>query len=93
MAKMWDDGKFYSELIFNADHFIEHLPHAIEAFFYISENCEMGKSDVYDGPKCGDYAKGAHANYLRHFNLSAEEVPLVHFDLWNWEMPFEQKFY
>lgn len=75
--KMWNDGKFYDEHIFDAFTFTSNLPKSIVAFFFIRGNC----GDAYDGPKCESYVRLAHANFLRHFGLTRDDVPLVRLDL------------
>lgn len=84
-AKFWDDGKFYDELIFDAEYFVANLPHSITAFFFQPGLCG---GDAYDGPKCTDYAIGAHRNFLAHYGLTKEDVPLLQFDSFNWDLPF-----
>ena len=59
-------------------------PFSAAAVFFLPTKCE----DIYDGPKCEDYARGAHRNILRHFRLTETEIPLVKFDYFNWETPF-----
>ena len=83
--KMWDDGKYYDELIFESAAYMRELPKSVEAIFYTTGTC----GDVYDGPKCAQYARAAHGNFLRHFGLTAKDVPLLKFDLFNWQQPFE----
>ena len=83
--KVWDDHKFYNELILDDQEYKDHLPHSIDAVFFLPTACD----DVFDGPKCEAYARGAHRNLLRHFELTEEQLPLVRFDYNNWERPFE----
>ena len=85
--KFWDDHKFYSELIFDADYYRAHLPKSVTAFFFVPSVCA---GDIFDGPKCKDYAIGAHRNFLASFGLRAATVPLLRFDPSNWEAPFEE---
>ena len=67
----------------------------VEAMFYIYSgnqgrgNGDCGKgADIYDGPKCEDYARAAHRKFLQTFNLQERQVPLLKLDLWNWDYPF-----
>ena len=83
--KKWDDKKYYSELIFDSATFIKELPHSVEAMFFLPTNCA---GDIYDGPKCESYARRAHRKFIEHFKLSPLQVPLLKFDLWNWDTPF-----
>ena len=89
--KHWDDHKFYDELILDAHRFDATLPHAIEAVFFLWDGLHqrgMECNDVVDGPKCEAYARRAHARIINHFGLSANELPLLALDLWNWDKPF-----
>ena len=84
--KMWNDGKYYNELIFDAKYYQDHLPDSIEAVFYLDDNC----GDAYDGPKCRDYGFGAQRAITRHFGLGSDRIPLLKLDLWNWNEPFSR---
>ena len=84
-GKTWDDHKFYNELIFSADRYVGALPRSIEAVFYLKGG-DCG--DVFDGPKCLEYAVEAHASMRAHFGLTDEELPLLELDPYNWEDPF-----
>ena len=83
--KPWDDHKFYNECILDDRTFLDSLPRSIAAVFYMPTPCD----DIYDGPKCEAYARGAHRNMLRHFELTEADLPLVRFDFYNWTHPFE----
>jgi hypothetical protein len=76
--------QFYIEAMFDAAAFTRQLPHAIEAVFFLKEDC----TDSLSGPKCEDYSRTAHATLLEHFGLTNEQLPLLQFDPWNWEAPF-----
>ena len=76
--KIWDDKKYYAELVFEAAVFNDNLPHSIEAFFYTDNGCK----DAHDGPRCKDYAFAAHARFLEHFHLTEEDVPLLKLNNW-----------
>ena len=78
------DGKFYNELIFDAAAFTANLPNAIEAVFYLREDC----SDAISGPKCEDYSRAAHRSILKHFGLTPGQVPFLRFQPWDWTTPF-----
>jgi len=84
-TKIWDDHKYYDELIFESAAFVEKLPHSVEAMFYVPTNCD---GDIHDGPRCEDYVRAAHRKFLQNFTLSEIQVPLLKFDLWNWDAPF-----
>lgn len=83
--KVWDDHKFYNEVIIEDRVFAQNLPKSITAVFYLPTACD----DIYDGPKCEAYARGAHRNMLRHFKLTEAQLPLVKFDYFDWDQPFE----
>ena len=46
--KVWDDHKFYNEVILDDQTFTNALPYSIEAVFFLPTACD----DIYDGPKC-----------------------------------------
>jgi len=83
--KMWDDKKYYAELIFDSSVFLRNLPYSVEAMFFLPTRCN---GDIYDGAKCEDYVRTAHRTFLQNFTLTEEQVPLLKLDLWNWEAPF-----
>jgi len=82
--KVWDDHKFYNEVIMDEQTYVANLPHSISAVFYLPTPCD----DIFDGPKCEDFARGAHRNILRHFQLTEAQIPFVEFDYFNWNKPF-----
>ena len=84
-GKFWDDHKFYDELIFDADRFRSTLPASIEAVFYLEGDC----ADATDGPKCEDYARGAHARMKKRFGLTDAQLPLLRLDPYNWQTPLQ----
>lgn len=86
--KMWNDGKYYNELIFDAQYYLDHLPDSIEAVFYMDDDC----GDSFDGPKCRDYGIAAQRAITQHFGLEDERLPLLKLDLWNWDEPFADSF-
>ena len=85
--KMWKDGKYYNELIFETAAFIHGLPDSIMAVFYLDDNC----GDSFSGPKCKDYGRAAHRSIASHFGLDAARLPLLKLNLWKWEKPFEEE--
>ena len=36
-----------------------------------------------------EIARAAHRQFLRTYNLNADDVPLLWLDRWNWETPFK----
>lgn len=82
--KTFDDHKFYNECIMDDQTFVSNLPHSIDAVFYLPTACD----DIYDGPKCESFARGAHRNLLRHFQLTEAQLPFVKFDYFNFSQPF-----
>ena len=83
-GKVWNDHKYYVEMVFDSEYYMNHLPHSILGVFYIDGNC----GDAYDGPKCQDYARGAHRAMMSNFDLDPIQFPLVKLDLFNWKTPF-----
>ena len=83
--KMWEDNKFYDEVVLSTEMYTRNLPASIEAAFYLFG---MDCGDAHDGPKCEDYARAAHAQIVSHFGLTDEQLPLLQLDLWNWNQPF-----
>ena len=63
---------------------LNELPHSIEAFFFIAGGC----TDAYDGPKCEGYVRGAHRNFVAHFGLASDDIPLLRLDTRAWDQPF-----
>ena len=87
--KVFDDNKFYNEMVFDAAAYTRHMPRSIEAVYYIEGDCSVNMgSDRNPQPMCKKYAIAAHANLIRHFNLTKEELPLVRFDPFDWTSPF-----
>ena len=101
--KGFDDHKYYVEMIFESQAFIDQLPASIEAVFYLHvdrsrwafepmginwPDVEADCVDATSGPKCRDYATRAHTAMLEHFQLTAEQLPLLRFDPYNWDCPF-----
>ena len=87
-ASLSQDHKFYDELIFDAGRFTRDLPRSIEAVFYIHGSCNDVGDNFNHNAACEPYARRAHANILRRFHLSAERLPLLRLDLFNWNAPF-----
>ena len=78
----------YNEVIVDAAFKDEHLPHSIEAFFYV-DGC---KGQAVLGRKCSgrDAAAEAQAAFLAKFApLEAEAAPLLRLRPTNWDAPFE----
>ena len=73
-----------NEIILDEAVFAANVPQSVSAVFFLPTTCE----DVFDGPKCEAYARGAHRNLLRTFELTEERLPLVKFDFFNWDTPF-----
>ena len=104
LHKDFDDRKFYVEMIFDAQAFVEALPDSIEAVFYMKVDrsrwecpqciglswpeVEPDCVDATSGPKCKDYAVRAHRAIMRRFRLNAKRLPLLQFDPFNWRRPF-----
>jgi hypothetical protein len=72
-----NDPDGYNEIIVSAEHWNDHLPRTIEAFFF---HCWGGGEAA---------ARDAHRAFQEEFGVSAEEVPLLCLDASDWEYPFE----
>ena len=72
---------------FDADYFRAHLPHSIEAVFYLHGACDDIGDDNNHNAACEQYARAAHANMLRHFRLPQGRLPLLRLDPFNWDIP------
>lgn len=68
----------YNEIIVDGEHWTSHLPDAVEAFFTTED---LGRKEP-------EMAREAHRQFLRTFNLNADDVPLLWLDRRNWETPF-----
>ena len=63
----------YNEVILDDKTFVRSLPLSIDAVFFLPSACD----DIFDGPKCEAYARGAHRNILRHFELTEAQQMAV----------------
>ena len=72
----------YNEVILDAERFKASLPRAVEAFFILSDRTR----GQYD--RNGINVREAHAAYLAEYGRTADEVPLLTLDRWNWSAPF-----
>ena len=75
----------YNELILNSPKINEHLPHSIMGFFFIKGQStitnDLGYGIVIDMVQ-------THQAFLRSFEVSKEQVPLLVLDPSNWDAPF-----
>ena len=93
-ASAYRSSRFFNEAIFSARAFAAHLPHSIEAVYYVTskDGCRdphdrAVNSDTGRG-RCEHYARRFHALLLAHFGESAARIPLLGLDLLNWTAPF-----
>ena len=77
----------YNEVIIDAARFKSSLPRAIEAFFVLSDKIR-NQQDTN-----GVNVREAHAAYLAEYKRTADEVPLLTLDRWNWDAPFARYTY
>lgn len=68
-------GCQYNELIMNADVWRENMPQVIEAFFYPVN----GVVDTSEGTP--EDARSIHQSFLLEYGLTADDVPLLEFDV------------
>jgi len=72
----------YNELVIDAEYSESQLPGAVEAFWYpLTDVCETST-------KCKAYTQSMHAKFLKEYELTVEDCPLVGFRLGHWEHPF-----
>ena len=71
------DGVGYNEIVVSAVYWNARLPHTIEAFFYLCGNTQAMT-----------HSRNVHAAFLRQFQLTAQDVPLLCLDSGNWDHPF-----
>lgn len=74
----------YNEIVVSSWSVNEHLPQAISAFFMPTPEArlnDLGYGVIVDVVR-------AHSDFLRAYNLSALEVPLLWLNASNWEEPF-----
>lgn len=75
-----------AQVIIDMDEMQRWLPHAIEAVWYMrTGNCYSGGSML-----CEQFARRVHSQLLQKYGLQPEELPLLTFDVWNWNAPFAQ---
>tara|TARA_B110001452_G_scaffold239620_1_gene220747 strand:- start:50 stop:652 length:603 start_codon:yes stop_codon:yes gene_type:complete len=70
-------GGSYNEIIITSSTIDEHLPGAVDAFFYV---------EGQDGAA----AKLAHRSFKEEFGAAAATVPLVRLNVHQWDQPFSQ---
>ena len=75
--------KRYNEVIIDAFDLRKHLPHAIEAIFFIGVNAQCQSENHWANANghCESFARAAHEAFLKHFGVSANEVPLLRLDV------------
>ena len=65
---------------------VKWQPKSIEAVWFLRNgNCYSGGSML-----CESYARRVHGMVMQAFGLTREQLPLLSFDLWNWDAPFAQ---
>ena len=72
----------YNELIFSADEFNGNMPRTIEAFWVVKHGAKYSTAGL---------GARAHYDFVTHFGVDPEEVPLLLFDPHNWQRPFSAK--
>jgi len=81
----------YNEVVLDICAFTAGLPGSILAVFYIAradEQCQSSNHWVRSRDRCEPHARRVHTALLRHFALSAAQLPLVRLDLTDWVSPF-----
>jgi hypothetical protein len=79
---------FTRQIIIDANYREEHLPHSIEAFFYV-KGCTG--TEIVLGHTCQgrDVQSEVHQKFLAEYKLSPNDVPLLRLNPKNWHGPFE----
>lgn len=75
-SPQWYSG--YNELVYDSREWNDHLPTTVEAFFVI----KGGRFDP------NGLTVRSHRAFLRKYQLSSDDVPLLSFDPYNWNAPF-----
>lgn len=74
----------YNEVVIDMAEVQRWLPRSIEAVWFMKNwNCYEGGSMLCEG-----FAKRTQAQLLLQYGLTAEQVPLITFDSYNWQAPF-----
>ena len=77
----------YNEVILSSKKVNRALPFAIEAFFVVDGQSSFRMSDP--GSHVVDMRQ-AHRDFLNHYQLTSDQVPLLNFRPSNWDEPFTQ---
>lgn len=80
VQSIWGRRYDYNEIVVDGEHWSNHLPHTIEAFFRSDDHGKARKND--------EVARQQHLKFITEYGLSAEELPLLTFDPHNWHHPF-----
>lgn len=72
-------GKAVNEVVLDARVVAAGLPHTIEAFFL-----PLGSGDCH-------WAMDAHAAFLKEYNITEDDVPLLAYNLNTWSSPFSAR--
>ena len=102
LSKQLEDGirganKRYNEVVLDASHLSHHLPHAIEAVFFIGSDSDRHCRSANEWANfrgndqknhCETYARAAHEHFLRQYRLKADECPLLRLDVSMGSHPF-----
>lgn len=68
------------------DEWVKWQPRSIEAVWYMrTGNCYAGGSML-----CENYARRVHSQLKQAYGVTDEELPLLTFDMWNWNTPYAQ---
>ena len=76
----------YNEAIVDGYSWNDHMPNTIEAFFELEGPGVGSEADAGRGQ--AGYARDAHSHFLREYELTENEVPLLRFDPSRWDAPF-----
>jgi hypothetical protein len=86
----------YNEVVVASRTYVENLPHSIEAIFIVdclgidgNEDEHLGRA--HSAPSCFEAqqnGRNIHAEFLRAYNLKADQHPLLLLRPTNWQQPF-----
>lgn len=82
----WNEGgSGYNEVIINSAKYNAQLPAVVDAFFILKG---QGTVTTNEQDEINIDLRRAHRKFLSKYRKTAQEVPLLVFDPFNWTEPF-----
>ena len=82
---------FYNEIVLEFDAFHAALPEAIDAVFFIRDDCFQPRLQPWipgrQEYKCEEYARWVHAELQARWPDRARHSPLLELDVFDWVAP------